>query len=57
MDKIYTIIDKFTGQELRAEFNINYLAENEIGIEELRTEIIENPYFDFKTRKFYDSEN
>jgi len=53
MDKIYTIIDKFTGQEYRAQFEGYNIAENEIAIEELRTELMENPYFDFKTRKFY----
>lgn len=53
MDKIYTIVDKNTGQELRAQFEGWNLAENEIEIDELRTEEMENPYFNFLTRTFY----
>jgi hypothetical protein len=53
MDKIYTIIDKETGQELYAKFD-DEVTDNEVAIEELRTEYMENPYFDFETRTFYD---
>jgi len=52
--KIYTIVDKNTGQELRGQFNNEELADNEIAIEELRTDPMENPYFDFEIKKFYD---
>jgi len=49
---IYTIINS-EGKELYATENIENLPDNEIAIEELRTEEMENPYFDFETRKFY----
>jgi len=52
MEKIYTIVDK-TGKELYAVMHISNLNENEISIEELRTEEMDNPYFDFQTRTFY----
>ena len=55
--KYYTIVDKITGQELRGQFEGDNIAENEIAIEEVRTEVMTNPYFDFKTRKFYDTES
>lgn len=48
-----TVIDKETGQELRAQFH-NQLAENEMLIEALRTEPMENPYWDFDNEVFYD---
>jgi len=62
IEKIFTIVDKNTGQELRAMFESDMLEanpmgrveSNEIAIEELRTEYMENPYFDFETRKFSD---
>ena len=53
MEKLYTIVDKNTGQELRAQFEGCNIAENEIEIIELRTEEMENPYFNFETRTFY----
>jgi len=52
MEQIYTIVDK-TGKELYAVMHISNLNENEIAIEELRTEEMDNPYFDFQTRTFY----
>ena len=52
--QFHTIVDKITGQELRGQFEGDNIAENEIAILEVRTEEIENPYFDFNTRKFYD---
>ena len=63
IEKIYTIVDKNTGQELRAMFESDILEanpmgrieSNEIAIEELRTVGMENPYFDFTTRTFYDN--
>lgn len=48
-----TVIDKETGQELRAQFH-NHIAENEMLIESLRTEPMENPYWDFENNVFYD---
>ena len=48
-----TVIDKETGQELRAQFH-STIAENEMLIEALRTEPMENPYWDFENGTFYD---
>ena len=48
-----TVIDKETGQELRAQFH-DQIAENEMLIEALRTEPMENPYWDFENEVFYD---
>jgi hypothetical protein len=56
MEKIYTIVDQ-TGKELYAVKYISNLNENEIAIEELRTEQMDNPYFDFNTRTFYNKIN
>ena len=52
-DKLNTVIDKYTGQELRAQFH-EELDENEMLIEALRTEPMDNPYWDFEQQKFYD---
>ena len=48
-----TVIDKETGQELRAQFH-DQIAENEMLIDVLRTEYMENPYWDFENEVFYD---
>ena len=48
-----TVIDKETGQELRAQFH-DVIADNEMLIEVLRTEPMENPYWDFDNNIFYD---
>ena len=45
-EKLKTVIDKETGQELRAQFHYT-ITENEMLIEALRTEPMENPYWDF----------
>lgn len=52
-EKLKTVIDKETGQELRAQFH-NTIAENEMLITALRTEPMENPYWDFENEVFYD---
>ena len=52
-EKLKTVIDKETGQELRAQFH-DTIAENERLIEALRTEPMENPYWDFENDVFYD---
>jgi hypothetical protein len=52
-----TIIDKNTGKVLYATAIELELIENEIAIDELLTEVIENPYFNFETRKFYDTKS
>ena len=52
-ETLKTVIDKETGQELRAQFN-DQIAENEMLIEALRTEPMENPYLDFENGTFYD---
>ena len=52
-ETLKTVIDKETGQELRAQFH-STIAENEMLIEALRTEPMENPYWDFENEIFYD---
>ena len=52
-ETLKTVIDKETGQELRAQFH-DTIAENEMLIEALRTEPMENPCWDFKNEVFYD---
>lgn len=52
---IYTIINA-EGKELYATENIENLTSGEISIEELRTEEMENPYFDLETRQFYNKQ-
>lgn len=49
---LHTIINT-EGKELYATNDISDLQENEIAIAELRTKEMENPYFDFETRIFY----
>jgi len=49
---IYTILNK-EGKELYATDDISNLPENEIAIEQLRTVEMDNPYFDFETKEFY----
>ena len=51
-----TVIDKHTGKELRAQFH-DQIADNEMLIEVLRTEPMENPYWDFDNEVFYDKTN
>ena len=48
-----TVIDKETGQELRAQFH-DQIAENEMLIEALRTEPMENPFWDFENEVLND---
>ena len=52
-EKLKTVIDKETGQELRAQFH-DTIAENEMLIDALRTEYMENTYWDFENKIFYD---
>jgi len=52
-----TIIDKNTGKVLYATAIELELIENEIAIDELLTEVMENPFFNFKTRTFYDTKS
>ena len=49
---MYAILDKETGKELYYKAD-NEVLENEIAVEELRNEDMENPYFNFETRTFY----
>lgn len=51
-----TIIDKNTGKVLYATVIELELIENEIAIDELLTEVMENPYFNFETKTFYNKE-
>lgn len=50
---MYAIIDKATGRELYYKAD-NQVLDSEVAVEELRTEDMENPHFDFKTRQYYD---
>ena len=52
-NKLKTVIHKYTGKELRAQFH-EEIAEDEMLIEALRTEPMENPYWDFEDEVFYD---
>ena len=52
-ETLKTVIDKETGQELRAQFH-DQIVENEILITALRTEPMENPFWDFENEIFYD---
>jgi len=52
-----TIIDKNTGQVLYCSMIEVELLENEIAIDELLTEEMENPHFDFEKRIFYNKLN
>lgn len=49
---IYTVINKNTGQELRCQFH-EEISKNEIIIENLRIEDLDNPYWDFEQKVFY----
>lgn len=58
--QVFTVVDKITGQEFRAQFEGDALAENEMIVPELRTDEMgqmDNPHFDFVTRTFYDKTN
>jgi len=48
-----SIINKTTGQLICATSIEVEILENEILIDELLTEQMDNPYFDFETRTFY----
>ena len=50
-ETLKTVIDKETWQELRAQFH-DQIAENEMLITALRTEPMENPYWDFQNEVF-----
>ena len=52
-ETLKTVIDKETGQELRAQYH-STIAEDEMLIDALRTEYMENPYWDFENEVFYD---
>jgi len=51
-----SIIDKYTGKLICATAIEIDVLENEILIDELLTEEMENPYFDFETRTFYNKQ-
>ena len=52
---VHTIVNS-EGKELYATLDISKLPKGEIAIRELRNEEMENPYFNFETRKFYNKE-
>jgi hypothetical protein len=47
-----TVINKYTGKEHRAQFH-DLISEDEMLIDTLRTEDMENPYWDFDNNVFY----
>lgn len=49
-----TIVDSITGKVLFATLVEIQLAESEVAIDELLTEPLENPHFNFETRTFFD---
>ncbi len=49
---IYTIIEEATGKELFAKFD-DQVEAGQVAVTELRTEDMDNPYFDFTNREFY----
>ncbi len=53
---IYTIIEEATGKELFAKFD-NQVEAGQVAVEELRTEDMANPHFNFETRTFFDKQN
>lgn len=50
---LYCIVDKQTGKELYYKGD-NDVSENQVAITELRTEDMDNPYWDFDNEIFYD---
>lgn len=50
-----TVINKYTGQEHRAQLD-DFISDDEMLIDALRTEVMENPYWDFQTLTFYNKE-
>ncbi len=50
---MYAIIEKETGRELYYKAD-NEVLDTEIAVEELRTEDMVNPHFNFITREYYD---
>ena len=50
---LVTIVNKVTGQEIRAQFD-EFISDDEMIIETLRTEAMENPHWDFENQVFYD---
>lgn len=50
---IKTVVDKNTGKVLYCRID-EPTEDNEVAVEKLLTEPMENPYFDFTTRTFYD---
>jgi hypothetical protein len=50
---IKTIVETQTGKELRCQFD-EEIGENETMIYSLRTEVMENPHWDFENNIFYD---
>jgi hypothetical protein len=50
---LVTIVNKVSGQEIRAQFD-DIISDDEMIIETLRTEAMENPHWDFENQVFYD---
>lgn len=50
-----TVINKHTGKEHRAQFD-DFISENEMLIDVLRTEDMDFPYWDFENNVFYNKE-
>jgi hypothetical protein len=51
---MYAIIDKKTGKELYYKAD-NEVNKNQVAVTELRNEDMEEPYYDFETKTFYEN--
>jgi hypothetical protein len=50
---LVTIVNKVTGQEIRAQFD-EFISDDEMIINSLRNIEMENPHWDFENQVFYD---
>lgn len=51
---MYAIIDKKTGKELYYKAD-NEVNKNQVAVTELRNEDMDDPYYDFKTKTYYEN--
>lgn len=53
MEDYLIIVDKKTGKVIGSRADIDNLPDNEMAVGESLTEIMDNPHYNFKTKKFY----
>lgn len=53
---MYTILERNTGKVLYVKFD-NSISDEQIAIPYLRTEVMENPHWNFEEKIFYDKPN